>query len=50
MSEMSQKLPNNWVHATIDELTNEVGVFRDGDWVESKDQDKNGNVIPLLSV
>ncbi len=37
-------LPTGWVLATIDDLVGETGVFADGDWVESKDQDPNGDV------
>lgn len=34
----------DWIEATIDDLIDETGIFRDGDWVESKDQDKNGEI------
>ncbi len=37
-------LPPGWVWTTIGELTGDDGVFIDGDWVESKDQDPNGEV------
>lgn len=37
-------LPNRWAIATIDDLIGSQGIFRDGDWVESKDQDQNGQV------
>ena len=37
-------LPLGWAHATIDVLVPSCGVFNDGDWVESKDQDPNGDV------
>ena len=37
-------LPAGWELATLTELIGEGGVFSDGDWVESKDQDPNGNV------
>ena len=37
-------LPKGWEWATIPELTGKQGVFIDGDWVESKDQDLNGDV------
>ena len=37
-------LPNGWASATIGELVGYDGVFIDGDWVESKDQDPNGDV------
>jgi type I restriction enzyme, S subunit len=35
---------DNWAGTTIDNLISENGVFCDGDWVESKDQDPNGDV------
>jgi type I restriction enzyme S subunit len=38
------KLPEGWAWASIDELVGSQGLFRDGDWVESKDQDLNGSV------
>ncbi len=34
----------DWIEATLDEVISEDGVFKDGDWVESKDQDPNGEV------
>jgi len=37
-------LPKGWVWATIPELVGKNGVFIDGDWVESKDQDPQGGV------
>ena len=37
-------LPNGWARATIPELISKGGVFVDGDWVETKDQDPEGNV------
>lgn len=37
-------LPNGWAIATIEDLIGNQGIFRDGDWVESKDQDQNGQV------
>ncbi|MBO2656221.1 restriction endonuclease subunit S [Shewanella algae] len=42
MSEI-EKLPNGWVLTTIPSLISS-GVFTDGDWVESKDQDPQGSV------
>lgn len=30
-------------YVTLKELSND-GLFKDGDWIESKDQDENGNV------
>src|SRR5881394_1475698 len=45
MSELGTKqLPKSWAWKTIPDLVNDDGVFIDGDWVESKDQDPNGNV------
>lgn len=37
-------LPSGWSLATISDLVGNDGVFKDGDWVESKDQDPNGDV------
>src|SRR5687767_5570388 len=37
-------LPAGWTYATIGELIPSDGLFVDGDWVESKDQDKSGTV------
>jgi type I restriction enzyme S subunit len=37
-------IPKGWVTATIPDLIGVEGVFVDGDWVESKDQDQNGDV------
>lgn len=37
-------LPLGWASATINDLITQDGVFCDGDWVESKDQDPNGDV------
>jgi len=38
------ELPLEWSVATIGDLISAEGVFIDGDWVESKDQDPNGDV------
>src|SRR5260370_2116127 len=38
------RLPTGWISARIGELISHDGVFIDGDWVESKDQDPNGDV------
>lgn len=38
------QLPIGWAIATIGELVPPAGVFVDGDWVESKDQDPDGDV------
>lgn len=37
-------VPNGWAKASLPELISSVGVFVDGDWVESKDQDPDGDV------
>ena len=37
-------LPPGWTLATIEDLVGKGGVFIDGDWVESKDQDPEGDV------
>ena len=38
------ELPRGWVEASLSELVAAHGVVTDGDWVESKDQDPNGEV------
>jgi type I restriction enzyme S subunit len=35
-------LPAGWVTAQLHELISSDGIFCDGDWIESKDQDSNG--------
>lgn len=40
----SGELPGGWKWKTIPDLVGDDGVFIDGDWVESKDQDPNGDV------
>jgi len=37
-------LPDGWRMTTLEDLVSEQGMFCDGDWVESKDQDPNGDV------
>jgi type I restriction enzyme S subunit len=37
-------LPDGWTWTTIIDLILPNGIFSDGDWVESKDQDPNGNI------
>ena len=37
-------LPEGWTLARVDELAGPNGLVTDGDWVESKDQDANGEV------
>lgn len=34
----------NWSYKTLSDLTGSDGIFCDGDWIESKDQDKNGTI------
>lgn len=41
---MGQELPCGWAYTTIEGLISSDGLFKDGDWVESKDQDSNGSV------
>ncbi|RXG87737.1 restriction endonuclease subunit S [Bradyrhizobium zhanjiangense] len=38
------RLPEGWAAATVEELAGPEGLVTDGDWVESKDQDANGDV------
>ena len=40
----TDELPKDWKLATIGELISPEGIFTDGDWIESKDQDPNGDV------
>ena len=37
-------LPTGWAISSLKELLTEDGMFSDGDWVESKDQDPNGSI------
>lgn len=37
-------LPKGWVSTTVKDLAGTSGLFVDGDWVESKDQDPNGDI------
>jgi len=37
-------LPQGWAIAVLTDLIARDGVFADGDWVESKDQDPNGSI------
>ena len=41
---MTGDLPPGWARAAVEDLISGRGVFSDGDWVESKDQDPNGDV------
>jgi len=38
------RLPKGWAEATLPELVAAEGILTDGDWVESKDQDPDGDV------
>ena len=38
------ELPNGWTSATLGDLLGADGIFCDGDWVESEDQDPGGDV------
>lgn len=38
------KLPSGWSWVKLGDIIGENGIFVDGDWVESKDQDPNGEV------
>ena len=44
MRSSKQKLPEGWAFATLSNMVDDGGVLTDGDWVESKDQDVNGDV------
>ncbi len=39
-----KELPEGWEETTIPEMISNDGLFVDGDWIESKDQDVNGDV------
>jgi len=39
-----QELPYGWALATLGDVVDVDGVFTDGDWVERRDQDPNGDV------
>ena len=38
------ELPKGWVNAPLKSLLPHDGIFSDGDWIESKDQDPNGSI------
>lgn len=44
-----RELPPGWTYATVADLIASDGIFSDGDWVESKDQDPTG-AIRLLQL
>lgn len=37
-------LPSGWVSSNLEELAGVTGLFSDGDWIESKDQDPAGEI------
>ena len=37
-------MPPGWAYATVGDVIANDGIFTDGDWVETKDQDPNGDV------
>ncbi|UYA61108.1 Type I restriction-modification system, specificity subunit S [Pectobacterium sp. F1-1] len=39
-----RELPCGWVYACLPELISNDGIFVDGDWIESKDQDPTGDI------
>ena len=41
---MRETLPKGWAISSIENCVNKVGLFIDGDWIESKDQDPNGKI------
>ncbi|MBL0711510.1 MAG: restriction endonuclease subunit S [Colwellia sp.] len=49
---MNSFIPKSWTLTSIGEITNSESLFKDGDWVESKDQDPSGNnrLIQLADV
>ena len=44
LTSQNAELPSGWTHAPIESIIPHDGVLSDGDWVESKDQDPNGDV------
>jgi len=44
MEDRLNELPKGWATARIIDLIEKEGVFIDGDWIETKDQDPNGDV------
>jgi type I restriction enzyme S subunit len=44
VSEDEYRIPPTWEWAKLPDIIGNDGVFADGDWVESKDQDPNGDV------
>jgi type I restriction enzyme S subunit len=37
-------IPTHWESKKLSDLIGQDGTFCDGDWIESKDQDKNGEI------
>lgn len=44
MAVEAHTVPHNWKHKTLAEIVGDDGLLMDGDWIETKDQDPNGNV------
>lgn len=44
MESLYGQLPTGWVEVPLKEIVSHTGIFSDGDWVESKDQDPKGDV------
>ena len=44
MSAKSNELSDGWIECLIEDVVGKGGIFKDGDWVESKDQDPSGDV------
>lgn len=42
--DLTWQIPPSWSFVTLETLTGAAGFFTDGDWVESKDQDPDGDV------
>ncbi len=40
----NDELPQGWATCAVEDIVSSNGIFSDGDWVESKDQDPNGDV------
>ena len=37
-------IPDEWKEKNLKELLNNKGLIKDGDWIESKDHNINGNI------
>ncbi len=42
--EVTWTIPNTWAFTTLESASYGDGLFSDGDWVESKDQDQSGDI------